>query len=1800
MESIKASGKVTGKNLPQQQSDLFKAILTITCRQEVQLEAGQRSNGEPVELDNLAEDTLLELEFEGGYKRWVRAGDLRAQTVQEKNRVGNQSWVITPSSFDTARNRGAVGLVLRFLRVLDIELVGDLTNAAVNKIVEMLEVQRMAQTRLFRCADTSALKLQAFNATELDVSQPVLLFLHGTFSSTDGSFGELWEARAGYNPAAWLQRLFAPYRGQILTLEHYTLTVSPIHNALQVVRELPANTRLHLISHSRGGLIGELLCQAGLQRGNGEDDKSYHDDDTIFTSDELRAFNDPVRQSERDDLNTLATLLREKNIRVERFLRVACPMRGTVLAAARLEDNLSVLFNLLNLQSLPRFRLLAEFVRMVLLAVVKKRTNPRELPGIEAMMPTSPLIRLLNRPNVCLPASDLIVIAGNTKASTVLGHFKAWVNEGFFGEENDYAVNTVSMYGGLARQKPLHFYVDQRDSSSHFGYFRDAQVLDCLLNGLQKPEKAPLLQTLPAGVNKPSLARAAVEDASKKNALYFIPAGMGSTLSVNDSPVWLDMGALSWGDFSLLKMAQAGVQAGEILATAYQPLLNYLADFYRVETFPYDWRRCLLEAGRDLGKKLEQELEQAAQAKRKLVVRLLAHSSGGLVLNAMMSELPGVWKRLQEEADCRCVLLGTPLQGTFNAAQILLGKHRLVRMLDLVDGQAREEDKALIAEQSAEWLGLLQQLPLDWLQEGRWQAPLGNRFATWSARRLLPDAQRVRAQLQAVSLDTQRVLYVHGQARLTPCDLRMDSASNAWRFRANGEGDGVTLRAGLNFRGQQWFMPVEHGYMASHADYFPAILNLLTEGSTQQLDQIPPQTAAVGEQWLPEIQAELYPDETELRAAALGFHTQITREEVRPQVDVRVIHGDLEYSSYPVVVGHYEGDAILSSESVLDRCLDGRLSELQRLGKYPGALKTSEVVFNPGKKPGGAVVVGLGEVGKLTPSRLLATFMDAMINYALAVRTELARPAAMPVPDEVDFVPVRVATLLVGTIAGGVSLADAIASILRAVVRANLLLDKTEHGAKVRLSTVDFIEIYEDRAVEAARVLRNMVTYPEFRQDFSARSLLALLPGNRRRVMYRDSSGWWRRLQIEAHQDGLKYTSLTDRARAELVLQSTQRRLVDQFIEKATASSNGDTELGKILFELLLPPEMKEQAPNAENLVLVLDAEASAYPWELLYDRRNPESQPLSVRSGVLRQLMVTQYSAVKRSTFGRTALVIGDPPTEMPFPRLDAAHQEAEMVVKLLEEGGFTEVVGEIGSSSQAILHALLTGDYRVLHLAGHGVYRYQPNEDSDTLVSGMVLGNGIFLTPVEIRQMGSIPEFVFINCCYLGKMDKLDEAAKNTLTADRSKLAASFAEELIAMGVKAVVAAGWAINDEAARVFSETCYRQLLQGYTFGKAVLEARRETWRLHSGANTWGAYQCYGDPEYRLVNRKPEEEQETSTQTSESWRFVAEVEVVTELRNLINASDTSQVLEYPELSTRLQQLHAAIPAQWLGQASILYHLGRAYGKLELYPQALEAYRAAIDSPESDYPLSMLEDKVNLQTAWALGIHLGQMSAPDGVDPAVFTHLLMDDSLKIIKLLEGLGNSLQRMEDEGKYWKRQAMITTGEERTRALQMMETAYKKAHEFVFAATAEVAVYPLINWLTGRVVRYLRGQLKQLDRQEIKQWMQKALQAAESAEKAAPSFLTGITLAEYSLLDYLLSARLQEDVQMQGVIHYYDVAVSRGTAPRKIRYVSEHLTFLQCMLEAVETGKETSSQSVLTTLQDIRLKLASKGSMVV
>ncbi|MEO5770691.1 MAG: hypothetical protein ABIQ29_01340, partial [Burkholderiaceae bacterium] len=85
---------------------------------------------------------------------------------------------------------------------------------------------------------------------------PLLVLIHGTFSNTASAFDKLWREHPQRVAA-----LFAHYRGRVYGFEHATLGVGPVANALALVRALPADARLHLLTHSRGGLVAEVLAR---------------------------------------------------------------------------------------------------------------------------------------------------------------------------------------------------------------------------------------------------------------------------------------------------------------------------------------------------------------------------------------------------------------------------------------------------------------------------------------------------------------------------------------------------------------------------------------------------------------------------------------------------------------------------------------------------------------------------------------------------------------------------------------------------------------------------------------------------------------------------------------------------------------------------------------------------------------------------------------------------------------------------------------------------------------------------------------------------------------------------------------------------------------------------------------------------------------------------------------------------------------------------------------------------------------------------------------------------------------------------------------------------------------------------------------------------------------------------------------------------------------------------------------------------------------------------------------------------
>ena len=253
----------------------------------------------------------------------------------------------------------------------------------------------------------SAVVAAPVRPTSLAGKEPILLLLHGTASSAEGSFGNLKRPASTpderWRDEAWL-KLTRAYDQRIVAYEHKTLSLSPIANAIELMEALPDNALLHVVSHSRGGMIGELLCRG--QRVDGQAPRGR--------AEALKRWIDRKGEAyalELAKLEELERLLTDKKVRVERFVRVACPAAGTTLAGERLDRWLSVATSLLDLTGLGGSFTYRAF-KGFLLAVVKTRTDPQAVPGLEAMLPGSLLTAVLNRPGVQV-ASDLSVISGD-------------------------------------------------------------------------------------------------------------------------------------------------------------------------------------------------------------------------------------------------------------------------------------------------------------------------------------------------------------------------------------------------------------------------------------------------------------------------------------------------------------------------------------------------------------------------------------------------------------------------------------------------------------------------------------------------------------------------------------------------------------------------------------------------------------------------------------------------------------------------------------------------------------------------------------------------------------------------------------------------------------------------------------------------------------------------------------------------------------------------------------------------------------------------------------------------------------------------------------------------------------------------------------------------------------------------------------------------------------------------------------------------------------------------------------------
>ena len=94
----------------------------------------------------------------------------------------------------------------------------------------------------------------------------ILLFVHGTFSNSENLIRELWSPdpnTPGQGHGADFLKKIAQEYTQVLSFDHFTLSRSPLINAVELSRLFAATDaeRIDIICHSRGGLVTRWWCE---------------------------------------------------------------------------------------------------------------------------------------------------------------------------------------------------------------------------------------------------------------------------------------------------------------------------------------------------------------------------------------------------------------------------------------------------------------------------------------------------------------------------------------------------------------------------------------------------------------------------------------------------------------------------------------------------------------------------------------------------------------------------------------------------------------------------------------------------------------------------------------------------------------------------------------------------------------------------------------------------------------------------------------------------------------------------------------------------------------------------------------------------------------------------------------------------------------------------------------------------------------------------------------------------------------------------------------------------------------------------------------------------------------------------------------------------------------------------------------------------------------------------------------------------------------------------------------------------
>lgn len=163
------------------------------------------------------------------------------------------------ASADESEKRGLLGVVgKKLLKVLVYSLLDPVVGAISEKFAEHWEEKKRPYgLRLFAPDNFRDVTGPAISNTDWQhlASGRALLFVHGTFSTAHGAFGQI--------PDATFAELYQRYEGRMFAFNHFSLSHDPQDNIKWLLEHLPVGCQLDvdIVCHSRGGLVARTLAQ---------------------------------------------------------------------------------------------------------------------------------------------------------------------------------------------------------------------------------------------------------------------------------------------------------------------------------------------------------------------------------------------------------------------------------------------------------------------------------------------------------------------------------------------------------------------------------------------------------------------------------------------------------------------------------------------------------------------------------------------------------------------------------------------------------------------------------------------------------------------------------------------------------------------------------------------------------------------------------------------------------------------------------------------------------------------------------------------------------------------------------------------------------------------------------------------------------------------------------------------------------------------------------------------------------------------------------------------------------------------------------------------------------------------------------------------------------------------------------------------------------------------------------------------------------------------------------------------------